>query len=244
MWAVAQKCCWAPAKGPHKDSQIISLQCKCDDSGSRGSLAVRPPPPLPCSPSPVLVLGGYQEHWLQTDFGRHSAFRTQSSCPSDFGKGIVISQDPYWPFTSGVFGVWQVARVGRTIPSWGPNTTFNKTSLLCVRMRGLAGAGGGAPAGQCRALGDGKGPRRSCHLQREQRQPPRQDTRRSLCARGTALLGQRETGKREERELEERQLREEGAKESRETRVERRGRTWPTAWRENGIQWDAPICGK
>lgn len=183
MWAVAQKCCWAPAKGPHKGSQIISLQCKCDDSGSRGSLAVQPPPPLPYSASPVLVMRSYQECWLQRDFVRHSVLRTQSSCPSDFGMGTVISQDPYWPFPSGVFGVWQVARVGRTIPSWGPNTTFNKTSLLCVRMRGLAGAGGGAPAGQCGAL-SGKGPRRSCHLQREQRQPPKLGSQTvTLCTR-------------------------------------------------------------
>lgn len=203
MWAVAQKCCWAPAKGPHKGSQIISLQCKCDDSGSRGSLAVQPPPPLPSSASPVLALGGYQEHCLQRGFGRHSALRAQSSSPSDFGTGTGISQDHYWPFPSGVFGVWQEARVGRTIPSRGPNTTLNKPSLLCVRMRGLAGAGGGAAAGQSRALSDGKGPRRSCHQQREQLHKPGSQTV-TLCARYSTPGAEGGEGARRETSNEER----------------------------------------
>lgn len=106
-----------------------------------------------------------------------------------------------------------------------PQHNFQQNlSSLCPN-EGTGRSWGRSTSRVVQSLSDGKGPRRSCHLQREQRQPPRQDTRRSLCARGTALLGQRETGKREERELEERQLREEGAKESRETRVERRGRT-------------------
>lgn len=139
MWTVAQKGCWAPAKGPHKGSQIVSLQCKYDDSGGRGSLVVQPPSPLPCSPSPVLVLGeytywegGHQAHWLQRDLGRRAAFTAQSSHLRDFGTGLVASQVPYWPFTSGVFGVWLVARVGRTVRRMRPQHNFQQNlSSLC-----------------------------------------------------------------------------------------------------------------
>lgn len=64
MWAVAQKGCWAPAKEPHKGSQIISLQCKYDDSGGRGSLVAQLPLPLPCSPFPILALEEYR-YWKE-----------------------------------------------------------------------------------------------------------------------------------------------------------------------------------
>lgn len=153
---------------------------------------------------PVLVLGGYQECWLQRDFGRHSAFRAQSSCPSDFGTGTVISQDPDWPFSSGVFGVWQVARVGRTIPSWGPNTTFNKTSLLCARMRGLAELGEEQWQGSTEPSGTRRAHGEVAISSRSEGSSPSQDPRRSPWAQGTALLGQRETAQREEGELGER----------------------------------------
>lgn len=182
MWAVAQKCCWAPAKGPHKGSQIISLQCKCDDSGSRGSLVVQPPPPLPCSASPVLVLSSTRRAGCkgillgtvpsELKAHAHLTLEWEQEYPRTLtDPSLQVSlESGKWPEWAGPF------------PHEAP-TQLSTKPLLCVPMRGLAGAGGGAPAGQCGTL-SGKGPRRSCHLQREQRQPPKLGSQTvTLCTR-------------------------------------------------------------
>lgn len=236
MWAVAQKCCWAPARGPHKGSQIISLQCKCDDSGSRGSLAVQPPPPLPCSASPALVLGGYWEHWLQRDFGRHSAFRAHSSCPSDFGTGTAISQILTDPSL-------QVSLESGRWPEWaGPFPHEAPTQVWTKPLFSESERGDWQELGEEQQQGSAE-PSVTGRAQQKFPSPagvsdsssPSQDPR-SPWAEVQHCWG---TGRRDNCETGE-QLRKERAKESRETGMEGLG---STAWRENKIQWDAQIWG-
>ena len=165
MWAVAQKGCWAPAQGPHKGSQTISRQCKHNDSGGRGSLVVQPTPPLSCSLSPIVVWaeytyweGGHKKGWPQQDLGRQAAFRAQSSHLPDFGIGLVSSQVSYWPFSLGVFGIWLVARVGRTVHWMRPQYNFQQNlSSLCPN-EGTSWSWGRSTSRAVRSPLQGEGP--------------------------------------------------------------------------------------
>lgn len=163
MWAVAQKgCCWAPAKGPHRGSQIISVRCEYDGSSVAGEAWLHSHLLLLCCPvleqgKRICSEGGWQEHWWWRGWRRQAAFRAQSSHLPDFGVGPVPSQVLNVPSlaVSLVFGCWP--QWAGPFLAWGPSTTLNKTSLLCAQMRGLRELGEEHWAGSAEPL-RGEGP--------------------------------------------------------------------------------------
>lgn len=99
-----------------------------------------------------------RERWPPRDFGRQVAFRAQSSCLPDFRMGLVASQVPYWPFSSGVFGVWLEARVGRTIPCMRPQHNFQQNLSSPCLNEGTGGSWGRSTRRAVRSPLPGEGP--------------------------------------------------------------------------------------
>lgn len=243
MWAVAQKCCWAPAKGPHKGSQIISLQCKCDDSGSGGSLAVQPPPPPPQPP----------QFWCW-ELTRSAGCRGVSvgTVPSELKAHthLTLGWEQKYPRTPTDPSL-QVSLEPGTWPEWaGPFPHEAQTQLSTKPLFSVSRWGDWQELGEEQQQGTaepsvtGRAPRGVAIPSVSQGSSPSRDPRQRpghqvLHSWGTGTLRTARRGSWERGET-----REEGAKESRETGMEGLGRTWPTAWMENKIQWDAQIHGK